>query len=667
MKELQLKVGLGPDPDTSLGLEWIDTNGRGGYASTTVIDCHARKYHGLLISNLLQPPGRFVLLSKVEDSIFCGGEEYFLTTHRYPGVFHPTGYRNQTAFIVEGTPCMIFRIEDRIVHKRIMMCRGEDRVLIRYSCGRGREPLTLRIRPFIAFRSIHDLGRENGMLDTRISGIRSGFRIRPYEGMPELHVQVGGKASFIPEPLWYYRFEYKVEADRGFDAHEDLFQPGYFELPFKAGKDVFFSAALKEFRGRLKAKWDGEERRRKGEVLRDKKAAGHVKNKGARDGLERLVKAGRAFVIRDHGKEPAVLAGYPWFYEWGRDSLIALPGLTFCSGRPEEGTAILKKFARFERHGLMPNVLSEDGTASAYNAADTSLWYFWSIQQMLKYTGDAKTLRRDHWPVMKRIIGSYRKGTDYRIFMNERGLIHAGDPDTPLTWMDAKAGGRSVTPRCGYAVDLNALWYNALCFARELAERFDDRSLDVTDCIDRLRRSFSETFWIEEGQYLADVVSEGVPDRAVRPNQILAVSLPHSPLEPPQWKGVVGRVRQDLWTPCGLRTLAAGETGYRGRYEGDALARDSAYHQGTVWPWLMGHFGEAWLRAAEDWSAVKGYLLNHVIAFLERHFKEAGIGCVSEVFDGDPPHRPGGCFAQAWSTAEMVRLLRLLNDEPDDG
>jgi predicted glycogen debranching enzyme len=667
MKEFQMGERLLSDPGRSLDLEWIDTNGRGGYASTTIVDCHTRKYHGLLVANLLQPPGRFVLLSKVEDSVCCGSKECFLTTHRYPGVFHPEGYRNQTAFRIDGKPCMTFRIGDRMVEKQIMMCRGEERVLIRYSRDGGLEPMTLRIRPFLAFRDVHGLSRENSVLDARIDRIWNGFKIRPYEGLPELCLQVSGKASVVHEPLWYYRFEYPVEADRGFDAHEDLFQPGYFEMPLKAGTDVFFSASLRAFRGRLKAKWDGEERRRKREALEDRTAAGHFKNKDAGEKALRLTKAGRAFLIKDHGKKPAVLAGYPWFYEWGRDSLISLPGLTFCSGRPEEGAAVLKKFAGFEKNGLMPNVLSEDGIALAYNAADSSLWYFWALQQMMKYTGDVKTLKRDHWPVMKRIIGSYMAGTDHRICTNERGLLHAGDSETPLTWMDAKAGGRSVTPRSGFAVDLNALWYNALCFARETAERFDDRTLDVTDCIGRLRSSFGEAFWIEQERYLGDVLSNGILDRAVRPNQILAVSLPHSPLEPPQWKGVVERVKQDLLTPCGLRTLAAGEAGYRGLYGGDVFARDSAYHQGTVWPWLMGHFGEAWLKAAEDRSAAKDYLLRHVIAFLDRHFEEAGIGCVSEVFDGDPPHRPGGCIAQAWSTSELIRLLRLLNDDPDGG
>jgi len=650
------------DVEKYLSLEWLETNGLGGYASSTIINCHTRRYHGLLVSNLAQPSGRFVLLSKLEDSLSCGEQEYFLTTHRYPGVFHPKGFAYQTSFSIDYCPCFTFRIGAMTVCKRIMMIQGKDRVMIRYSREGGGDPVILRVRPFIACRGSHELSRENQLIRKEAFAVKNGFRMRPYDGMPELFVQTGGKAVFSPSALWYRNFEYGVEKQRGFDFHEDLFEPGVFEIFLKEGSDVFVSAATGEFKGPMKAQWDREERRRNQQAAEEDVFAKGTKRRTSRETAAKLIRAGRAFLIKDHARKPAIVAGYHWFYEWGRDSLISLPGLTFCSGRPKEGIDLLKKFSIFEKNGLMPNFISEDGESMAYNTVDSALWYFWAVQQMLKYTGDERTLKKDLWPVMKRILGHYMSGTEYEICMNDNGLLHAGDQDSALTWMDAKADGSAVTPRSGFAVDINALWYNALCFANELAERWGDRTLDIRGYIDRMRESFQEIFWIESGRYLGDVSSDGRLDEAVRPNQILAVSLPFSPLEPSRRAGVVEKVRQDLLTPCGLRTLSESDPAYRGSYEGDSSARDRAYHQGTVWPWLLGHFGEAWLRTEPDNAVVKEFLLNYIQKFTDGHLAEAGIGFVSEVFDGDPPHHPGGCIAQAWSAAEMIRLMSLLDE-----
>lgn len=653
--------------ESSLSREWLETNGRGGYASSTIIDCHTRKYHGLLVSNLSDPPGRFVLLSKVEDSLTCGGREYALTTHRYPGVYHPLGHEHQVSFHVGDCPCFTFRIGDLTLCKRVMMIRGEDRVMIRYSCEGGEDGEgggILRIRPLIAYRGIHELGRENPCLRKETYPFRNGFMIRPYDGMPELFVQTGGRSRFHREDLWYRRFEYGVEEERGFAGCEDLFQPGVIEMPFLKGADVFLSAALGKCRESLRVLWERETLRRKKQAEKDDLCARDITGGIDKGKTAELIRGGRAFLIRDHRKKPAVVAGYHWFYEWGRDTLIALPGLTFCSGRPEEGIALLKKYAALEKNGRMPNVLSEDGTSGAYNTVDGALWFFWAVQQMLKYTGDLKTFRRDLWPVMKRILDHYMKGADDGIYLGDNGLLHAGTAETALTWMDAKVGGRPVTPRSGYAVEINALWYNALSFAETVAERLGGEKTDLRRYIDRMRESFSRTFWIEEDQYLGDVYREGGLDRSVRPNQIFAVSLPFSPLEPSQWRGIVERVRRELLTPCGLRTLSPADPAYRGRYDGNAAARDGAYHQGTVWPWLIGPFGEAWLKTASDGAAVRAFLLEYVKNLLESHIMDAGVGFVSEVFDGDAPHRPGGCIAQAWSTAEIIRLMRLLGDDP---
>ncbi|MFA6412347.1 MAG: amylo-alpha-1,6-glucosidase, partial [Syntrophales bacterium] len=357
----------------------------------------------------------------------------------------------------------------------------------------------------------------------------------------------------------------------------------------------------------------------------------------------------------------AIIAGYPWFGEWGRDSLISLPGLTFCCGRTREGTDILTHLSRYERQGLLPNVFSEEDKSHAYNTVDAPLWYFWAVQQLLKYTGNNDAIiEKNIWPTLKNILRQFLHGTIFNIYMDDNGLLHAGAEGRSLTWMDACIDNRPVTPRYGYPVEINALWYNAVCFAAELAPRFGDQEFYFQELIPRIRQSFQETFWIEEGGYLGDVYHDGQLDRSVRPNQIFAVSLPHSPLDADQGRQVVNRVRDELLTPVGLRTLSPRDPQYRGRYEGSSRSRDEAYHQGTVWPWLLGHYGEARLKVAADREETRDALRLYLRAFLHRHFREAGVGCVSEIFDGDSPHRPNGCISQAWSVAELIRLYVLL-------
>jgi predicted glycogen debranching enzyme len=381
-----------------------------------------------------------------------------------------------------------------------------------------------------------------------------------------------------------------------------------------------------------------------------------------RELLLALIRAGRQFLITHPSGRPALIAGYPWFGSWGRDTLISLPGLAFCSERIGEGIGILTEIGRHEREGLLPNFFSADGKPEAYNTVDSSLLYFRVVQELLRITGDTELIRSRFWPVMKRIIRCFMAGTRFGIGMDDRGLLHAGDGRTALTWMDATVGGVPVTPRHGYPVEINALWYNALSFAREIAERFADPEWSFGNLIAGIRGSFRETFWIPEGGYLGDVFRDGVLDTAVRPNQLFAVALPFSPLDRPEQAGVVRKVREQLLTPCGLRTLAPADPAYRGRYRGNGAERDAAYHQGTVWPWLLGPFGEAALKVTGNRKDEKNNLRTYLRNFLRSHLSEAGIGSVSEVFDGDAPHRPGGCTAQAWSIAELIRLFMLLQE-----
>jgi glycogen debranching enzyme len=665
----------------ALRSEWLDVNGRGGYASSTLLNCHTRKYHGLLVARLATPPGRYVLLSKFEDTFSCGTRQHPLTCHQYPQSFFPEGYRFLTTFQQDVCPVFTYEGDGVRIRKSLMMVGEEDCLLVRYDLDDCSSPGVLRLRTFLAFRDYHRLSRENSFLREKTSTVKNGFSIRPYAGMPPLVIQTNIKPDWQEEPLWYHDFEYAEEALRGYEHHEDLFSPGILEIPLRKGKTVIVSASPVPFYGRLRKKWDDEVRRRRKLTEQDTVRAGTLSraapdfcthdqsaestmispDEGEEQELLRMLfRAGRQFLVRTPEGRPAVIAGYPWFGEWGRDTLISLPGLAFCSGRLREGTDILIHLAKYERQGLLPNVFSEEDMHHAYNTVDAPLWYFWAVQQLLKY-GDDKdaAVEKNIWPTLKNILRQFLHGTIFNIYMDDNGLLHAGAEGRALTWMDACIDNRPVTPRYGYPVEINALWYNAVCCAAELAARFGDREFYFPELITRIRQSFQNTFWIEEGAYLGDVYHQGHLDRSIRPNQIFAVSLPYSPLDDEQGRRVVDKVRDELLTPVGLRTLAPRDPEYRGRCEGPPAERDGAYHQGTVWPWLIGHYGEAWLKVAADGEEAKASLRLYLRTFLRRHFREAGVGCVSEIFDGDAPHRPGGCISQAWSVAELIRLYTL--------
>ena len=448
-----------------------------------------------------------------------------------------------------------------------------------------------------------------------------------------------------------------MERERGFAYQEDLFQPGQFEIRLVPGKPVFLTAsteALQTEHGHnvIGEIWRREVERRMGLAASSESLEGHLAREGER------------FLVRRPDGGLAVTAGYHWFGSWGRDTLIALPGLTFYAGRPEEGTDVLLGLGSAVRDGLIPNVFSADGN-HAYNSADASLWYVWAVQQMLKALPDRKGLIRERcWPVIKNIIEHYGGGKVPFVAPDAEGFLSVGNPGTQLTWMDAVANGRPVTPRHGQPVEISALWYNALAFADSLAKAFGEPEWRRTKQLDAMRSVFFKRYWVtdERGDYLADVWRDGGVETCVRPNQLFALSLPYPVLDEERYASVLSRVRRCLLTPYGLRTLAPSAPGYRPLYEGGPAERDEAYHQGPVWPWLLGAYGEAVLRAAWDVPGSVRELLRTIRPLFAQHLGDAGIGSVSEIFDGDPPHLPNGCIAQAWSVAECLRLLHLLKE-----
>ena len=645
----------------ALHQEWLETNGIGGYASGTIVGCNTRKYHGLLVASLAEPPGRFLLLSKFEDSIVSDGKEFALACHRYPGAYHPQGYRYLDEFRLEEGPVFRYRIGEVVISKRILMVTDENTVLVRYDLEHSAGPVTLRLKPLLAFRGHHELKHEDSAIRTQTTPIANGFSIHPYDGLPPLFVQTSLLSVFEPGPDWYRQFEFFAEAERGYDHHEDLFCPGVLSVTLQQGQSVVVTTALAAQTDLSHHAWDSELARRQAVAKADEACVKRCRDTEIAALTGPLLRAGRHFLIHTPtpDRRATIIAGYPWFEDWGRDTLISLPGLTFCSGNPEAGIAILKSMGPQTRNGLVPNFFAINPEHNAYNSVDASLWYFWAVQQMLEWTHDIDTVRTHFWPVMKTILAKFMAGTTNAIGMSKDGLLHAGNRDTQLTWMDAQAYGAPVTPRHGYAVEINALWYNALCFSSQLAKEFGE-SLDwPANLTGRLRIAFSELFWMDAENCLADTFSDGVLDKSVRPNQIFAVSLPFSPLDSYQRVGVVDKVRKELLTPYGLRTLSPRSAAYRGRYEGDQNARDAAYHQGTVWPWLLGHFGEAYLRVTMNRAHAIRFLLAEIQPLLTYTVKGPGLLNVPEIFDGDRPQRPNGCFAQAWSAAELIRLFAL--------
>ena len=644
----------------SLRKEWIETNGLGDYASSSLICCNTRKYHGLLVADLESPAGRHVLLSSLEESLLVGGRDLCFPCRKHPGVFYPRGNEHLEEMDAGEWPVFRYRFGEVTLTRELMLIPGHRLLLVRYEV-RGTAPDTppvvLRVKPLLAFRNAHDLTRANPALRPETLSAPSGICLRPYEALPPLFMQVEGGFIFNAAPDWCFNVEYLVERERGFAYQEDLFQPGQFEIRLVPGKPVFLTAsteALQTEHGHnvIGEIWRREVERRMGLAASSESLEGHLAREGER------------FLVRRPDGGLAVTAGYHWFGSWGRDTLIALPGLTFYAGRPEEGTDVLLGLGSAVRDGLIPNVFSADGN-HAYNSADASLWYVWAVQQMLKALPDRKGLIRERcWPVIKNIIEHYGGGKVPFVAPDAEGFLSVGNPGTQLTWMDAVANGRPVTPRHGQPVEISALWYNALAFADSLAKAFGEPEWRRTKQLDAMRSVFFKRYWVtdERGDYLADVWRDGGVETCVRPNQLFALSLPYPVLDEERYASVLSRVRRCLLTPYGLRTLAPSAPGYRPLYEGGPAERDEAYHQGTVWPWLLGAYGEAVLRAAWDVPGSVRELLRTIRPLFAQHLGDAGIGSVSEIFDGDPPHLPNGCIAQAWSVAECLRLLHLLKE-----
>ncbi len=634
------------DLDAALDREWLETNGQGGFASSTIAGLNTRRYHGLLVAATKPPVGRMVLLSKLEETLIIDGKSFELSANQYPGVIHPQGYQYQTRFRLDPFPVFTYQVEGVEIEKSVFMVEGENTTVVQYQLKTPHDSVRLELRPLIAFRDYHNTTHENAGLDATVSSQPGLASVAPYQGLPRLYLAHDADAAETTGS-WYRNFEYRVEQERGLDYREDLFNP----LVLRFGLSARATAAIVASTERHDVR--EAPRLRKNEIARRNQVADAAPVK---DELVRsLVTAADQFIVA-RGEQKTVIAGYHWFSDWGRDTMIALPGLTLVTGRFEIARSILLEFSKHVDQGMLPNRFPDAGEQPEYNTVDGTLWFFEAIRAYADYTGDYEFVRKNLYDVLTDIITWHVRGTRYGIRVDDSGLLTSGTAGVQLTWMDAKVGDWVVTPRHGKPVEIQALWHNALCIMEDLAGKFADADGQrrYSTMATLARWSFNRLFWNESAGCLYDVVNGGPPDASLRPNQILAVSLHHGMLSPERARAVVDVIARELLTPYGLRTLAPGDSRYVGHYGGDQHARDSAYHQGTVWPWLLGPFLSAYVKVNGGTEEARMQAAKWLEPF-RKHLREAGLGQVSEILDGDLPHRPRGCIAQAWSVAELLR------------
>ncbi|HDR89802.1 MAG TPA: amylo-alpha-1,6-glucosidase [Bacteroidetes bacterium] len=629
----------------SLNREILKTNRSGAYACSTIISCNTRKYHGLLVTPLKQFGWeKYVLLSTLDVSVIQHDQIFNLGIHKYDGDhYDPKGHKYIRDFEIDLVAKTVYRVGGVVLEQDSLLVENKPQILIRYTLVEAHSPTILRFKPFLAFRNMHELTHSNMDASFRAHKVSNGVRVRMYPGFPYLHMQFNKTPDYVHVPHWYYNIEYLEEQRRGYDFREDLYVPGYFELPIKKGESIVFSASVTE----------------ESPLVLKRKFTAELKKREPRDSLRAcLVNAARQFIQRLED-DTEVVAGYPWFGSWGRDTFIALPGLTLAYGDADTCREVLATMKKRMKGGLFPNM---GGSGKyVYNSVDAPLWFFRSLQEYLKYTGLREELWEEYGPSMKAVLKAYRQGTDFGIRMDANGLIYSGVPGKALTWMDAVVNGVPVTPRNGYAVEINALWYNAIQFTLGLAEEFGDKAFvkEWKELPPLIRESFLDTFWNQERGFLADYVNEDIADWSVRPNMVIATALDHVMLDDLMIRSVLEVIEKELLTPKGLRTLSPRNKLYRGVYQGTQEERDRAYHQGTVWPWLLEFFCLGYLKV----NPRSAYgMFRKILNGMEEEMTIHGVGTLSEIYDGDPPHRPRGAISQAWSVAAVLQMINLLQE-----
>jgi predicted glycogen debranching enzyme len=650
--------------DECVQKEWLVTNGLGGYASSTVLGMNTRKYHGLLVAALHPPGDRTVCLAKLDEEVYVGNNIYLLGANEFPGKIFPQGYLFLKEFLVSPFPSYVYNVQNVEIRKTVFMPKEKNAVAVTYKVlNRSGAEAKIRVYPLLTCRHFHSvIDRWKNPLD--FSQQQKGGEVEVTFNTPKATVAVSSiTGEFNEKATWIERLYYREEASRGESNTDDCYQPGYFEvLVPKRERDFAIVTAASENSQECHAILDdfgntmydiSEQLNCELEQREDLLAKFYDSHSevSTSDWLNWILLAADAFMVKGVGDKTSVLAGYFWFETWGRDTFISLPGLMLATGRFEEAKKVLLDFTCFIKQGLIPNFVGDRSGEPAYNTVDATLWYVNAVLQFLKYTGDFTFVQKQLWEGLKVIIDCHEKGTAFGIRLDGDGLLAHG---SRLTWMDAEADGEAVTPRAGKAVEIQALWYNALKIVQLLANKFKEASLaeKYAEMAREARESFNEKFWNGESGCLFDAVEALGVDAALRPNQIIAAALDFTMLGNDKNGQVVDVVQRELLTPFGLRTLARGDTRYKGMYIGDRRSRDQAYHNGAVWPWLLGPYVTACRKAQ---SSNDYELKNRLIFLFTQQITQAGLGTISEIFDGDSPHTPRGCIAQAWSVAEPLR------------
>ena len=641
------------DLPAALAREWLETDGLGGYAALTSLFCPTRRQHGLLVAPYAGNPRRHVFLQRFEETLHLGDREVPLSLARYPGLFAPHGHATLERFTAVPWPESVHRVGDATLTREVLMARGTRGVLVRYRCTGAPGPVRLDLRPLLPCRAADDLTHENAALHPRTDARPARFRWRPYPELPAIVATVGGAPSaFAAAPVWYRRVEYPVDLARGYEGHEDTFSPGVLTLTLAPGAAAVVAVGLDEPMDDPVARFEREARARR--------AAWQASG----DGLRGLLAYGAdRHLALGPGGRPTVLAGHPWFAEWGRDTFLAVPGLCFARGRVEEGGDVLAAWVPLLEGGLFPNRFDAAGRPER-NSVDAPLWFALAVRRYDEAGGDAARLRRVFLPALRAIVAAFAAGTAVG-GEDADGLIALRVPPGNVTWMDAQVDGAPVTPRARGPVEVAALWVVARRLLADLEARFGApaAAAHAAGLASRSAAAFLPRCWLPAARRLADGATDGRPDEIRRPNALIAAARPEVPLTVAQRRDVVRAADADLLTPWGLRSLAPDDVAYHPRYEGGPAERDRAYHQGTVWPWWLGAYVEASLLAYGRGRATVARLRARLDA-LAPVAAAYGLGHLPEVFDGDPPHRPGGTFAHAASDAEVLRAYALL-DAPD--
>ena len=677
------------DIQASLNLEWLVANGLGGYAAGSIVGATTRSYHGLLVAAMKPPVERIVLVAKIDEEIvFPSGQTLKLGVNEYlGGMIDPQGYRYLETVSLEGDiPCFTYRLHDTLtLEKRIWMEYGQNTTYVQYALhgvltGDSTTPLTLALAPFCLSRDHHSTTQGSNDWHFLVDGQGNRCQVRARDQAPSCQIIADPSASFFPTGWWYWQIFHRRDHERGLLDHEDLYQPGLFRLPIVPGMRVTLvlsaEATLPDDLGGphheeyiAQALVRHQRRIRQLFTLADRATDDLSQHDPV---LARLVVAADQFIVirpeytcnlanqapRLSPDQKTIIAGYPWFTDWGRDSMIALPGLLLCTGRYGEARGLFKAFAAFVHNGLIPNRFPDSGETPEYNTVDAALWMFYALDSYLKTTRDWALLK-ELFPILEQIIQSYVHGTIYNIGRDpDDGLLHAGVPDVQLTWMDAKVDQWVVTPRRGKPVEVNALWYFALTAMEAWAVRLSTDATSYSQMRTLVKQHFAARFWYEEGGYLYDVVDvdgeAGKNDSSLRPNQLFAASLTHELLSDAQTASMLNRVTERLLTPVGLRSLSPTDPAYHSQFNGDRWQRDGAYHQGTVWQWLIGPYIDVYMRVHNRRAD-----LTNLLEPLVQRLWAACLGTISEVAEPEPPFTSAGCFAQAWSVAELIRCWQL--------